>query len=229
MQFVAMDTSRDPKYIENHLLSYLAQDFVESLAAIPVLVEQGIHNVALREARFILEASIKMCAVQQSSPTTSITEKLIRFQGLFDSSSISVKKKITLSFLPEDHRDDFQVEVGRAYGLTSNYVHLTLHQMQERLARLDAGKTAGKDDVDDVASLNRVLTRIYSCALVLLFHSVPAYVAGDWFVERDGSTAEWFFTRSRFLSMIDAAHDYKFERQCVLKEVALARKDSVAL
>ncbi len=61
----------------------------------------------------------------------------------------------------------------------------------------------------------------------MLFHSVPEYVAGDWLVEANGSTANWVFTESRFIAGIDSHFDYKHERQENLSAIKAARKNAV--
>lgn len=57
------------------------------------------------------------------------------------------------------------------------------------------------------------IERVMAASLVLLFHSVPSNVAGDWFVEDDGSSIIWHFAGSKFIAGIDSYFDYKHERQ----------------
>jgi hypothetical protein len=223
LAFAFRDTARDPKYRDNHLLSVISDDLMESAFALPILLDSGVPNAALREARFLLEASIKLCYVQQSRQTATIAQKLTEFQKLLDSSSISPKADIELYLLPDDRREEFLVEVGRAYGLTSKYVHLTVRQLEQRIAQLASGRTAGKDTAEEVAAVNQILATVFDCALVLLFHSVPPYVSGDWFVEKDGKTVNWLFASSPFLALIDEHYDYKAERQPVLEQVKAER------
>jgi hypothetical protein len=221
--FVIADTARDPHYLDNHLLSYLAQDFIESASAIPLMVGEGIQNVARRELRFVLEAHIKVCFVQQKDFTQPIIDKLHSYQNVFDSPNISVKRDISLSMLSELSRTSLQEEIGRVYGATSKYVHLSRSQIVERIARVDAGRTAGWESTEDIAQFNVLLSRALAASLVLLFHTVPHYVAGDWFVEPSGASVDWYFSKSQFISEIDAAFDYKDERQANLENVKQKR------
>jgi hypothetical protein len=62
--FIVKITARDQNYWDNHLLSYLAQDFLESAVSIISLVMEGLQRAAKRELRFIIENSIKLCFVQ---------------------------------------------------------------------------------------------------------------------------------------------------------------------
>jgi hypothetical protein len=89
MAFIVYDTGRDPSYFERHLLSYLAQDFLQSALAIPLLVREGILSTARRELRFILEASIKLCYIQQLAYSSPIDEKVKKFRGEFTAVPIS--------------------------------------------------------------------------------------------------------------------------------------------
>jgi hypothetical protein len=133
-----------------------------------------------------------------------------------------------LSLLPENLRDAFSEEVGRVYGLTSGYVHLTPQQISERIAAVDAGRTAAKENAVDIEALNILLSRSLACSLVLLFHSVPSWVAGDWLVEEDGSTIKWYFMGSRFLAGMDSYFDYKYERRKHLVKIR-AKRNTVHL
>jgi hypothetical protein len=65
LNFIFYDTARDPDFRSNHLLSYLAQDFLQSATSIISLAMEGLLSVAKRELRFVIEASIKLCFVQQ--------------------------------------------------------------------------------------------------------------------------------------------------------------------
>lgn len=227
LDFIIRDTRRDPTYLENHLLSYLAQDFLQSAISIVTLSMEGLTSVAKRELRFVIEASIKLCLVQQKDYASSIQNKLDRFDKELSSQRISIKQNLDLSMLPEELRESFGDEVGRVYGLTSSYVHLTPQQIQERIAAVDAGRTAGKEDAADIEALNLLVSRGLAISLTLLFHSVPSYVAGDWMVEDNGSTVAWYFTGSRFLAGVDRYFDYKHERQDRLAEIQEVRREAI--
>jgi hypothetical protein len=226
--FIVHDAARDQDFKTTHLLSYLAQDYIESAISIIVLAMEGVHNVARRELRFLIEASIKICFIQQKSYKSLIEEKLKEFDRELSSQRISMKQNLLLSLLPENLRDDFCDEVGRVYGLTSNYVHLTPTQIEERIAAVDAGRTAARVNADDIKALNELLSRGLACSLVLLFHSVPSWVAGDWLVDGDGSSNEWYFGRSRFVAGMDSEFDYKAERSKRLSEIQAKRQREIA-
>jgi hypothetical protein len=227
LAFIVHDTAGDPQYVSNHLLSRLAQDLLQSAVSISSLVREGLLNVARRELRFLVEASVKIAVVQQASYVSTIAKKLETFDEELSSSSISIKKQIKLELLPEPYRSAFDEEIGRLYGLTSKYVHLTPTQIEQSIEAAKAGVTAGKERPADVDELNRLAERAMAASLVLLFHSVPSWVAGDWLVERDGSSITWHFMESRFLAGLDENFDYKHERKERLAEIQAKRAASI--
>ena len=227
VSFIAGDTGRDPTYWDNHLLSYLVHDFIQSTLAIVALATEGMLSVAKREVRFIVEASIKICFVQQKGYASKVVDKLERFDKELSSQRISVKQNLELTLLPEALQEAFVDETGRVYGLTSNYVHLTPLQIEERILSVDAGRVGGKESAEDFESLVSLVERGLAVSLTLLFHSVPSYVAGDWLVEPDGATTTWIFTHSRFIAGIDSHFDYKHERKDHLEEIRTARDKTI--
>lgn len=225
--FVHMDTSRDPSYKESHLLSYLVQDFLQSSISLLTLGAEGLLNVAKREIRFILEASIKLCYVQQKEYQLPIKEKIEKFDAELKSQRISVNRELNLYLLPEAERMPFIEECGRIYGLTSSYVHLTPTQLNQRIVAIDLGRTSGKESPEEIGELNAIVARGLAASLVLLFHSVPQYVAGDLLVDANGDGPNWYFEGSRFIAAIDSEYDYKHERQARLQEIKELRQRKV--
>ncbi len=172
---------------------------------------------------FLLESSVKIAHVQQRGYVSTVEEKLDAFVKDLSSQSISIIKQIDLSLLPESERDAFKEEFGRLYGLTSNFVHLNPMQILQSIEAARAGITAGQERPADMLELNRITERVMASSLVLLFHSVPEWVAGDWLVEGDGASVDWYFTKSRFIAAMDSSFDYKHERQSTLGEIQAAR------
>ena len=223
LAFIVKDTARDPVFASNHLLSYLSQDILQSAMAVMTLTTEGVLNVVRRELRFLIEASIKICHVQRSSYASTIEEKLQAFEKVFQSQRISIKNNLDLPLLSEGIREEFCEEVGRLYGATSKYVHLSSDQIVASIALAQAGITSGMGGPSEVEKLNLLAERVLAVSLVLLFHSVPSWVAGNWFVDQNGSTVDWYFVQSKFISDLDSQFDYKHERQDRLAEIQAKR------
>jgi hypothetical protein len=209
-------------------MSYLAQDFIESIVAVTFLGSEGALSAAKRELRFIIESSVKMCFVQQQSYGSTIGEKLTRFDRQLTSPSISIKRDLDLQLLPEPLQEPFGEEIGRLYGETSGYVHLTSRQILERIAAVDDGRTVGYTSEDEESGFAKLVSRSYAASLVLLLHSVPPYVAGDWLVDTDGSSNDSYFLASKFIAGIDEHFDYKAERKHQLDLVRAKRASRIS-
>lgn len=227
LRFIVQDTGRDPTYFEDHLFSYAVQDFLQSAVAIPLLAREGIQNACRRELRFVLEASVKLCFVQQQNYGSSVSNKIASYRNQLNSPSISIKNQLILGMLPVTEVPTFQAEVGRLYGTASNYVHLSVTQLLERIELVNTGRTSGNESATDVDSLNIQIARFLACSLVLILHAVPQHVAGDLLVERDGSSNAWYFRKSKFIALLDSAFDYKAERQQRLKEIREERARAI--
>jgi len=65
---------------------------------------------------------------------------------------------------------------------------------------------------------------VFAASLVLLFHSIPEYVAGDWLVDTSGPATNWVFAESQFIAGIDSHFDYRHERQGKLAEIQALRQ-----
>lgn len=240
LKFIAMNSSREPGYFENHLLSYLFQELLESSVALSILVHEGILNCAKRELRFILEASVKLCLVQQDAvpgsdskhaerrPPVSVSDKLDAFKRELNSPSITARKWVEIHLLDDETTtSQFHEEVGRLYGELSGYTHLSARQVQERMIAVEAGRTAGLEAPEDVEGFNRLAERVLSCSMVFIMHSVYDWVVGDLLVESDGASLNWKLAESRFIARIDEFFDYKHERQDRLSEIRSARAAKV--
>lgn len=210
---IGQAAGRDPTFRERHLFPYLAQDLSEATVSIRMLMTEGVHRVVKRELRFILEASAKLAAVQQSEHDKEIALRIKRFDELLSSHKISIQKSVELGMLPERVRRQFVDEVGKLYRGSSSYVHWTPSQIVERGEALASGRVAGQETAEEIIGLNNTLARTLAASLVLILHSVSPSVSGDILVEPDGSTWDWYFTRSKFIATIDSFFDYKHERQ----------------
>lgn len=227
LSFIVKDTARDPQFFASHLLATLAQDLLQSALALPMLVTEGMWSVARRELRFVLEASIKLTVIQQAVYPKSVTEKVSEFAILLNSPSISCKNRLILDLIPSAERDRFLEELGQLYGAASGYVHLTERQVRARIAAVDAGHTSGFESAEEAATAGLLIAKTLAASLVLLFHSAPSYVAGDFFVSTDGQSPEWFFEKSKYLAGIDSYFDYKHERKHLVSQVSEARNGKI--
>lgn len=225
--FLALDNSRDPTFPRNHLLACIADDFLETAVTLSIMAREGIHNACRRELRSLLEMSIKLAFVQQASVASSTEEKMTLFRRELDSPSISLRKRINLSLLPEPQREPFCEHVGRLYGESSNYVHLTTIQVQRKLEQIDSGRKSGVETLEEVVALNHEIHRNLAAAFVFVSHSVPSFAVGDLFLSPDGLSHIWQLGTDKYIAYLDEHFDYKHERQSILDKVKEERWSKV--
>jgi hypothetical protein len=225
--FCVQDTGRDVNFWDNHLLSYVSQDILQSCSSIHWLAYEGVTNPCKRELRFLIELAIKQCYIEQEMPHASIADKLVQYRTLLDGPNISIKSKIRLPLLPDSERDAFLEDIGRSYGCSSKYVHLTTQQVEERIALVKRGITVGKEGIVEIKEMIDLIRKCYALILVFIFHSVTSDVAGDWLVDSDGSSNKWYFGKSKYIALIDSYFDYKHERQSKIGVVQSLRKRTI--
>ncbi|UUZ75636.1 hypothetical protein LP414_28660 [Polaromonas sp. P1(28)-13] len=191
------------------------------------LASEGMWNVGRRELRFLLEASVKLAFIEQEQSKQLIVEKLLTHSDLLRASSISCKNKISLGLLPKTQCDQFSDEVGRLYGVASEYVHLTGRQIEARIRSVEAGFTPGFENENEAREASELVSQTFAVALVYLFHAAPAFVAGDFFVDSDGNSPDWLFSQSKYVAAIDSQFDYKHERQHRLDALIAKRAERI--
>ncbi|MBU1306568.1 MAG: hypothetical protein KKF33_13750 [Alphaproteobacteria bacterium] len=223
LRAINLSISRNPTYRGNHLLRYLSQELIEGAIAIEILAIEGVQAVVKRELRFVLEASAKLASVEQSGYDKTVEEKLNEYRDRLQSHRISVQREVDLNLLPVALQHEFIREVGWLYGTTSSFVHWTVDQIERRIKSVEAGRVAGQETVDDIMELNALLERALAASLTLVFHSVPKSAIGDWILDGDGNTIDWYFTQSKFIAAVDAEFDYKHERQSHLDAIKATR------
>jgi hypothetical protein len=152
---------------------------------------KGVHNVAKRELRFLIEAS-----------------SVVIGSGKFARRFLRRSRTCLRPYLE----------------LCSS--HAKADRGTDRVCR--RRPDGSPENAADVKALNELLSRGLACSLVLLFHSVPSWVAGDWLVDEDGSTTNWYFSRSRFVAGIDSHFDYKAERHKRLAKIQAKRRRRIA-
>jgi len=228
MHFCILDTARDIKFHDNHLLSFLNQDILETLMGVLVHVKEGIHTPAIRESRYLLELSIKLAYIQQKNYSMPIDQKLTTFNKFIKSTSITPMKDIEFKYLSKESADDFLNYVGRLYGDSSRFVHVTPESIKYRRDRIGSDRILGKESQDDLKELNDILQKMYSASIVFISHSIPQYVVGDWHVDSSGELKHWYYMKSRYVAEIDATLDYKHERKEILERVQSERAACIA-
>jgi hypothetical protein len=224
--FMLLNASRAESFREHDLMIPAGQYVNESAVILPYLLENGALRVCTREVRFLVDVGLKLCLTNQASDQarvdTSLSGRVAFVREHVDRTSFSREiMKVRPDLLSHDG-DEFLQFAKKLYDDASGYVHLSAHSL-DQATRI----SLGKESVADVLDQRRLLERGLTVSLVLLCHSVPEWVVGDYCVESDGSTVRSHFMRSRYLARIDEHFDYKHERQHNLEGIKQARQSGV--
>jgi hypothetical protein len=208
-----MAASRAPNYVERSVVLRLTDDMLECAVIQHTAVENTARNTARRELRYLLELGVKALFVDQQMPTSPFEHRLAFFERRVSTSGVTPElNDLQLEMLDEDGRRGFIRDMGRAYGLTSNYVHPSVDQIRERIDAAASGVGLGFDSAEVVASVADQTFDVYGLVLVLILHSLGATAAGDVLEGGYGEAENWLFRRHPYVAKIDEYFDYKAER-----------------
>lgn len=227
LAFCNMNCSRSEEMPKKLFFLSIIDDIFQSSFAITILAREGVRNTCRRELRYLIEAAIKSCFISQKYSEKTVQGQLEEYKKELKSTDISIVDDIDFYMLSDENRVLFKNEIKRMYGYTSKYIHTTPEQIQERFMLNSKGRTIGMEGLTELKEFNDELEKVYSFVLVLLFHSVPKWCAGDYLVERDGSTIDWYFAKSKYLADIDGKFDYKYERQANISDIVEKRKSNI--
>lgn len=227
IKFVSLQTQRAPDIFKNNLFLGQLDDLMQSLVSIEVLAEHGVRNTCLRETRYLLEAAIKCCYIEQKDPDYSLEGKLQVFKDVINDSNINYINEIRFPHFDKDTKASFVSDAKKYYGISSNYIHLSQVQIIERMDLVEDGKYIGFEGTEELKELNDRLRLCLSYVLVLLFACIPEWIIGDFLVEPTGQMNNWYFQKSKYISEIDKNFDYKAERKGKIEKLIADRKERI--
>ena len=221
------DTIRDGISDKSNFFLRMVDDITQSTISIETLAKEGIINTCKRELRYLIELAIKATIITKTSTKSDINQQIEEYKNLLNSSNINPINKLELDFFNDEDEKEFKTEVKKTYGLLSKFTHSSSEQLTERIQRAMSGKTIGFEGTDELTSLNELIEKVFSQVIVFVFNSVPQYVVGDYLVESNGDINNWYFKKSKFISLIDEKFDYKHERQVRIERIRAERKENI--
>ncbi|MFD0992017.1 hypothetical protein [Tenacibaculum geojense] len=221
-----MNSARDGVSGERNFFLRMIDDILQSVISIEILAKEGISNTCRRELRYLIELSIKSCLIVNNTTKQSFEDQIDEYEKLLNSSNINPINTLKFFYL-KDKEEEFKTETKRLYGYLCKYSHSSSHQIRERLAKAEIGRTIGYEGIQELRELNNDIEKVLAIVSVMIFHSVAQYVVGDFLVEPNGETVNWYFNQSKYINMIDAEFDYKHERQSILEKLKKDRIERV--
>lgn len=225
LMFCFFNAGRDRENAPRNFTLRMIEGMIQSVTSMRLLAKDGFMNICKRELRYLLELSIKSCFIVRSRANVDFESQIKAFEKLLNSSNINPINRIRFDYFSEKVDAEFKDDVKRNYGLLCKYVHSSAHQIEEYVSLLNQGRGIGYEGTDMLKELNGLIEVTFSYVIVHLLHSVPQWVGGDFMVEDNGDSINWYFNQSRYISLIDSTYDYKHERQRKLAELASLRKE----
>ncbi len=217
-------STRSPTYHSKAVFFFVAEDCIESGNAIKLLCTEGMLSACRRELRFLIETCVKLVHLFADHEDLTIEARIKRHKELLDSTNLRFSD-LDLYFLPDGERADFRSSLGRLYGKTSKFVHLTEHSVSERVLAIQSGQTIGFESAATALTLAELGSQVLSSCAVLLFHAVDHATVGDLLVGSGDSSAPFRLGASKYFASVDRYFDYKAERQPYLAKIT-AERDS---
>lgn len=218
--------TRCPGLVDTHIFFRVSDLLIQSGLAASFLLAEGMRNPGRREARFLLEASVKLLFVDQSMPKSPLEQRLVFYERKVSSSGLADElRRVKFGLLRSDIADELIRETLRLYGHLSEFVHVSHEQVTKHLDDQREGLTIGFDTPESLGDATSDLFRVYDLALVACLHAIGPSLAGDMMVALQD--CRWVFHAGKYLSCLDAHYDYKAERQSLLEQLATRREEAL--
>lgn len=196
---------------EDYLLFRFSPHIVESALAITANAKEGLQNSARRELRFLLEAAVKLSSRDFHPEAKTFDDRLA---GLNDRDKRFEDYVASLVYFDEFEKpDEANGAILSLYSELSRYVHATMPQFQDAMARAKRNEDAGMESVATLNRFNKLAFQVYDLVLVRIFHGIGLSMAGDIFTGILDDEPKWRFHKGKFVARLSKCFDYKHERR----------------
>ncbi|PTP08771.1 hypothetical protein CWN85_11180 [Vibrio splendidus] len=213
LRLCQITASRWVDFHEKYLLPQHFDDLAEAALTAQLAIENGALNPARRELRYMLEVAVNIAYVDEEMSGSPLPERRDFYKSK-QVKKINVDQVSKLPFrLLGENKESFSQHVKNAWVRSSNYVHLTKRQMDQKLELRERGITLG---METVAMLQEVVSEVHEvCSIVsvLAFETIGPSFTGDMFVDNLDSIDHWALHASGYIALVDSYFDYKHERK----------------
>ncbi|HVU99706.1 MAG TPA: hypothetical protein VHE34_31005 [Puia sp.] len=186
-------------YIYDHFLTIRASDdIIQSIISLRHLVINGVHNMARREIRYILETTVKFLVVDQEQNGKILADKTAYLGTAIPNSSIEVVDRTVTPF-PSAIDQGYKNEIKDLFYKVCAYVHPSQRQIEEQLNNYGKGYHLGFETVKMLGSITTQLFRTYDISLTLLFIGFGPSTSKDLFREIFNDDPKWKFHKGKYV------------------------------
>ncbi len=172
-------------------------DMIQSSMGILVMIQNGIHNTARRELRYLIEMITKYVIVDYAKMGESFKAKTEYLKTEIPNSSIEVVEEYSTPF-SSPVKEDFRSEIKDFFYKACAYVHPSKKQIDEQILNYSYGYTIGFESAKMYSDINKTVFRAYDMILVMLFHSFGLSMSGDLFEQLFNDNQKWKFHKGKY-------------------------------
>ena len=166
--------SRWPPFFDKLITLRVKPHLVQSLLAAVWLTKEGMLDPALRELRFLLEASVKTLSLDRGSPTTvsakrdslqgvkvgDVADKVVLLDDLGRKRFRKIVDGIEFQLLNRTSTKIYRQTAKDLYSKLSTLNHISSVSVMRDLVDFDRGRGFGFETVDNIDSVARLAKRV---------------------------------------------------------------------
>jgi hypothetical protein len=192
--------------IYDHFLTIRASDdLIQSIISLRDLVINGVHNMARREIRYLLETTVKFLVVDQEQNGKILADKMAYLGTAIPNSSIEVVDRMVTPFPPPIDQE-YKNEIKDLFYKVCAYVHPSQRQIEEQINNYGKGYHLGFETAKMLGSITTLLFRTYDILLTLLFIGFGSSMSKDLFQEIFNDDLKWKFHKGKYVKQYAALY-----------------------
>lgn len=208
-------STRSPSLSDDTLTFRFIDDAMFSLVGISSAINNGAHNPARREMRYLLESVCKHYHVDSSQRAGGmpLSDKLEDLKANVPRSSIDFVEFQDFFALDNGKTKELRSELKDMYSRSCRYVHRSKEQIDEYLAAVNRGTSPGFESVSEFRTMNREFARLCDVVVYLALSVLgPSGLAGDLLVNVFDGDATWPYHKTKYCKALSEHYNYKAER-----------------
>ncbi len=198
IRILSFYSTRASHIYDKLLTIQVSDDLIQSIIPLRDLVVNGVHNMARREIRYLLETVVKYLVVDQEQIGKALTDKMAYLGTAIPNSSIEVVDRMTTPFNPATDQE-FKNEIKDLFYKACAYVHPSQRQIEEQIANYDKGNHLGFETTKMLGSITTLLFRTFDILLTLLFIGFGASMSKDLFEKLFNDEPKWKFHKGKYV------------------------------
>jgi hypothetical protein len=208
LRIIVLYSRRAADIYDEFLMIRSIDDILQSAFGIQSLVTNGIHHMARREIRYLIETSVKYLVVDQEMMGKSLQEKLEYLESKIPSSSITVVSRMKMPFKASAEKS-FRDEIKDLFYKSCAYVHPSRTQLEEQLSNYRKENYIGFESAEQLDKIVKVVFRVYDMVLVMALTGFGQSMSEDLFLQGFDDLKDFRIKKGKYMQMYSALFDHK--------------------